>query len=87
MRVHPVIDEAFANHRIAWGNSPLMRWCTNNAKLEPAPNENWKYGKIAAHSRKTDAFMAMVAAFAVVDRIPDMDALVFAAPVFFGGAA
>lgn len=87
MRVHPVIDEAFANHRIAWGNSPLMRWCTNNAKSEPAPNENWKYGKIAPHSRKTDAFMAMVAAFAVVDRIPDQDSLVFAKPYFFGGAA
>lgn len=87
MRVHPVIDEAFANHRIAWGNSPLMRWCTNNTKSEPAPNENWKYGKIAPHSRKTDAFMAMVAAFAVVDKIPDQDALIFAAPVFFGGAA
>lgn len=87
MRVHPVIDEAFANHRIAWGNSPLMRWCTNNTKSEPAPNNNWKYGKIAPHSRKTDAFMAMVAAFAVADKIPDMDSLVFAAPVFFGGAA
>jgi phage terminase large subunit-like protein len=87
MRVHPIIDEAFANHRIAWGDNPVMRWCTNNAKLEPAPNENFKYGKIAPHSRKTDLFMAMVAAFAVADKIPDMDSLVFAEPFFFGGAA
>ena len=87
MRVHPIIDEAFANHRIAWGDNPVMRWCTNNAKLEPAPNDNFKYGKIAPHSRKTDLFMAMVAAFAVADKIPDMDSLVFAEPFFFGGAA
>ena len=84
MRVHPVIDAAFANHQIAWGRSPVMRWCTNNTKSEPAPNDNYKYGKIAPHSRKTDAFMAMVAAFSVVDRIPDADSLVFATPYFFG---
>lgn len=78
MRVHSVIDSAFANHAIAWGDSPLMRWCTNNAMLVPAPNENWKYGKIAPHSRKTDAFMAMVAAFAVVDRLPKSEPLIFA---------
>lgn len=71
MRVQPIIDSAFANKRIAWGDSPLMRWCANNAKLVPAPNENWKFGKIAPHQRKTDVFMAMVAAFAVCDRIPE----------------
>lgn len=85
MRVHPIIDEAFANHRIAWGKNPVMRWCTWNTKCEPAQNENYKYGKIAPHSRKTDAFMAMVAAFAVADKIPDQDSLVFAEPFFFGG--
>ena len=81
MRVQPVIDSAFANGLIAWGDSPLMRWCTNNAMLVPAPNENWKYGKQARHSRKTDAFMAMVAAFSVVDRLPKSEPLIFAAPI------
>ena len=81
MRVQPVIDSAFANGLIAWGDSPLMRWCTNNAMLVPAQNENWKYGKQARHSRKTDAFMAMVAAFAVVDRLPKSEPLIFAAPI------
>ena len=85
MRIQPVIDAAFANHQIAWGSSPLMRWCTNNAKLEPAPNENYKYGKIAPHSRKTDAFMAFVAAMCVGDRLTESDTLVFAKPVFFNG--
>lgn len=83
MRVHPTIDDAFANHRIAWGDSPVIRWCTNNAKCEPAPNENYKYGKIAPHSRKTDVFMALVAAMVVGDRIPEESDLVFGEPVFF----
>ncbi len=83
MRLQPILDSAFANHEIAWGNSPLMRWCANNAKLEPAPNDNYKYGKQAPHSRKTDVFMSLVAAFAVHDRIPEPLDLMFAAPMFF----
>lgn len=83
MRVQPIVDDAFANGLIAWGDSPLMRWCTNNTKLEPAPNDNYKYGKIAPHSRKTDAFMAFVAAMVVGDRIPAEDTLIFAKPFFF----
>ncbi len=71
MRVQPVIDSAFANHAIAWGDSPLMRWATNNAKLVPAPHDNFTYGKIEPHGRKTDPFMALVHAFAVADRIPE----------------
>ena len=83
MRVEPILDSVFANHEIAWGDSPLMRWCTNNAKLVPAPNDNYKFGKIAPHSRKTDVFMALVAAFCAADRIPEETAPVFAAPLFF----
>ena len=83
MRIQPVLDSAFANGSIAWGDSALMRWSVNNAKLVPAPNENWKYGKQAPHSRKTDVFMAMVAAFSVVDRLPKDESLIFAAPLFF----
>ena len=71
MKVQPVIDSLFANQAIAWGDSPLMRWAANNAKLEPAPNNCYKYGKIEPHSRKTDPFMALVHAFVVADKIPD----------------
>lgn len=83
MRVYPVLDSVLANHAIAWGDSPLMRWCANNVKVEPAPNENYKYGKVAPHSRKTDVFMALVAAFSVGERIPEETELVFAEPLFF----
>ena len=84
MRVQPVIDSAFSTRSIAWGESPLMRWATNNAKLEPAPNNCYKFGKIEPHSRKTDPFMALVHAFTVADRIPDdMASEPFAEPLFF----
>ena len=83
MRIYPVLDSVFANRAIAWGDSPLMRWCVNNAKAVPAPNDNFKYGKIAPHSRKTDVFMALVAAFSVGDRIPEEQEMVLAPPVFF----
>lgn len=86
MRVQPVIDSAFARHAIAWGDSPLMRWATNNAKLEPAPNNCFKYGKIEPHGRKTDPFMAMVHAFVIARWLPDEEDTgvpVFASPVIW----
>ena len=83
MRVQPVIDSAFARRAIAWGENPLMRWAANNAKLEPAPNGNFRYGKIEPHSRKTDPFMALVHAFTVADRIPEDAPAAFAEPVFW----
>lgn len=71
MRIVPVIDSALANGAVAWGECACMRWCANNAKLVPAANDNYKYGKIAPHSRKTDLFMAFVAAMCVGDRLPE----------------
>lgn len=85
MRAQPVIDSAFATHSIAWGDSPLMRWATNNAKLVPAPNDNFTYGKIEPHSRKTDPFMALVHAFVVADKLPEQSEVVAVdfEPMFF----
>ena len=84
MRIVPVINSAFVNQNIIWGDNPLMRWYTNNAKLEPAPNNNQKYGKIEPKSRKTDGFMALVNAFTIVEEIENehreavfLDTLVF----------
>lgn len=67
MRIQPVVRSAFANRSIAWGDSALMRWSANNAKLVPAPHDNWTYGKIDPRKRKTDAFLALVAAFTGFD--------------------
>lgn len=52
------ISSAFNTHNVVWGDDPLMRWATWNAKLEPRQNNNYVYGKIEPKSRKTDPFMA-----------------------------
>ncbi|MDL2318213.1 terminase large subunit [Eubacteriales bacterium OttesenSCG-928-A19] len=66
MKVSPVIESKFAKHQIAYGDNPLMRWAVNNTKMiRTGVNRdtgNMTYGKIEGRSRKTDPFMAFVAA-------------------------
>lgn len=69
MLVAPLIASDFANHRIIWGNSPLMRWYTNNTSAVEDKNGNISYGKIEPKSRKTDGFMAFVAAYTQLDML------------------
>lgn len=76
------ISSAFTNGSIIWGDDPMMRWYTNNAKLEPAPNNNFKYGKIEPKSRKTDGFMAFVHAMTVEDELPEETESVFFEPIY-----
>ena len=71
MFVQGKIDSLFTRGKIVWGDDPLMRWFTNNTKLVPAPNNNFKYDKIERRSRKTDGFMAFVHAMTVEDAIPE----------------
>ena len=93
MRVAPVIDSLFANHNLVWGDAPEMRWATNNTKLirygrnlgqsDDADLGNFVYGKIEGKSRKTDPFMAFVAAMVIEDRIierkstPQVDVIMY----------
>lgn len=78
MKIVPTIDSVFVTSRIVWGDNPLMRWATNNTKLESAPNNNFKYGKIEPKSRKTDPFMAFVHAMTLTEDVElDNSDLVF----------
>lgn len=80
MRVVPLIDSCFAGRRFCWGDAPELRWATNNTKMirsgrrsnqeDDADMGNYVYGKIEAKSRKTDPFMALVAAMTVEDALP-----------------
>ncbi len=74
MQIAPIISSDFINHRVNWGDSRIMRWYTNNAKLVPdrKGNGNYTYGKIESKSRKTDGFMAYVAARCVSNKIKVM---------------
>ena len=67
MRRIPLITSGFVNHRFVWGDSPVMRWMTNNSKTEAGAHGNYTYGKIEPKSRKTDTFKAFVAAEIVSD--------------------
>jgi phage terminase large subunit-like protein len=79
MKTVPVIDSCFANGYLAWGDAPELRWAANNTKLirygrRPGQSDdqdigNFVYGKIEAKSRKTDPFMAFVAAMTVESEI------------------
>ena len=79
MRVATVIDSCFANQYFVWGDAPELRWATNNTKLirsnrkvgtaQDADIGNFVYGKIEAKSRKTDPFMALVAAMTIENLI------------------
>lgn len=77
MKVQPVINSCFENRYFGWGNHPLLRWATNNTKLvasgkkEGTDTGNFYYAKIEAKSRKTDPFMALVAAMVIEDMLPD----------------
>lgn len=71
MQVVQKISSMFIGNKIVWGDDPLMRWFTNNTKLEPAPNNNFKYGKIEPKSRKTDGFMAFVNAVILEEELPE----------------
>lgn len=83
MRIQPKIASVFANGNLSVGNDKLFRWFVNNTKLEQAPNNNFKYGKIEPKSRKTDGFMAYVAAMTIEEEIPDSFETEFFAPLIF----
>ena len=72
-KIQPVIESAFVNENICWGDNPLMRWFTNNAKLVPWQNNTKVFGKIEPKSRKTDGFMAFVAAMTISEELENIN--------------
>lgn len=62
MLIAPTINSLFTNHNIGWGDNPIMRWYTNNTCKKAEAHDNMSYGKIESKSRKTDGFMAFIAA-------------------------
>lgn len=65
-----IINSMFINHNVVFGDVPIMRWYTNNAK-KVVKGLNFEYGKQEEHYRKTDGFMAFVAAVVVKDAIKE----------------
>lgn len=63
MKHIPLITSGFIREAFCWGDTPVMRWAVNNAKVEANKHGNFTYEKIEPKSRKTDPFKAFVAAF------------------------
>jgi phage terminase large subunit-like protein len=81
MQVVQKISSGFIGHRIIWGDDPMMRWYTNNTKQVPAKNNNFTYEKIEPRSRKTDGFMAFVAAMTIEEELPESYNLEWLPPI------
>ena len=69
MKVSIVIGHVFGMHLIKWGTSKIMRWYTWNTKAVTDSKGNTTYEKISEKDRKTDGFMAYVAAMTEEDKI------------------
>lgn len=69
MKVSVVIGHVFAMGLISWGKSRIMRWYTWNTKVVVDSKGNATYEKISEKDRKTDGFMAFVAAMTEEDKI------------------
>lgn len=72
MEVAPIITGAFLSQKIRWGDSMTMRWYTNNTCRKIDGNGNITFEKIEPKTRKTDGFMALVAAFIVAMKHEDI---------------
>lgn len=79
MKIYPVIDRCFTRGYFYWGDNPMLRWSTNNTKLVRAVTRannngpdvgNYLFGKIEPVTRKTDPFMALVAAMVEEECLP-----------------
>lgn len=62
MKVSGMIEHVFSAQLIIWGTSKIMRWYTWNTKAVTDSKGNTTYEKISPKDRKTDGFMAYVAA-------------------------
>lgn len=68
MQAEPVIQECFNRGLFNWDDNPCLRWAVNNTKRVRSSRKigvdtgNFIYAKIEPKSRKTDPFMALVAA-------------------------
>lgn len=82
MKASVVINSAFVRHNFVWGDTPILRWATNNTK-KILQGSNITYGKIEPHYRKTDPFMALVNGMTIVDCIEETYETGFMAPLVF----
>ena len=60
--IAPEVERAFAEGKVNYGPSAIMRWYTNNTEVKTDKFGNKQYAKIEPKLRKNDGFMAFLAA-------------------------
>ncbi len=66
----PRVEDSFANHKIIFGDNPLMRWFTNNVYVKET-NDGKKFLKKEEVKRKTDGFQAFIHALYKANELDD----------------
>lgn len=70
--IAPDIEKLFAEGKINFGQSAIMRWYTNNTDVTTDKYGNKQFGKVEPKLRKNDGFMAFVAAMFSKDLIQEV---------------
>lgn len=63
----PRIETIFSQHKVIYGDNPMMRWYTNNVQVTIKKDGNKIFGKKDEVRRKTDGFQAFIHALWVAD--------------------
>ena len=69
MQIAPKLIAKLNRQQVAFGDDALMRWYINNTKQLLDTRGNITFGKIEPKTRKTDGFMAAVAATTMLERL------------------
>ncbi|MGW7930606.1 terminase TerL endonuclease subunit [Staphylococcus xylosus] len=69
----PRIETLFSNHRVIFGDNPLMRWYTNNVGVEIKKDGNKEFVKKEQSRRKTDGFHAFLHALYRFEDLQDIN--------------
>jgi len=72
-KVAPLVETMFAEETIVFGDSPPMRWMTNNCCVVLDAKGNTTYHKIEPKTRKTDGFFALIHALTQDGELADSD--------------
>ncbi|UII58676.1 terminase large subunit (plasmid) [Cytobacillus spongiae] len=82
-KLAPRIEMIFAQHRVIFGDNPIMRWNTNNIVVKVKNDGNKDFIKKDEVRRKTDGFSAFVYAMWQADQILEEEAEFFLGDIDF----
>ena len=70
--IAPFMESLYAEGKMNYGNSSIMRWYTNNTMVTTDKFGNKTFGKIEPKLRKNDGFMALMVAMFCKDELEEV---------------